>query len=91
MENGDNDIVMAVDITDEVVTEDEALEDEDEAKEYRCETCLKVLKNKNSLKCHVSRAHKTKKDIICDICGFSFENGIKLSQHKVVVKTHEVT
>ena len=32
---------------------------------------------------HIIRAHRTKKDIICDVCGFSFMNGIKLSQHKV--------
>ena len=42
MEEGD--LVMAVDITDEVITENEAIEDQTEAMEYRCETCLKSLK-----------------------------------------------
>ena len=57
MEEGD--LVMAVDIIDEVITKDEAIEDQTEAKEYICKTCLKVLRNKNSLDYHISRAHRT--------------------------------
>ena len=53
----ERELVMALDITDEVIIEDEAIEDQTEDKEYRCETCLKVLRNKNSLDYHISRAH----------------------------------
>ena len=55
----ERELVMALDITDEVIIEDEAIEDQTEDKEYRCETCLKVLRNKNSLDYHISRAHRT--------------------------------
>ena len=49
----EDNIAMVVDITDEAISDDEAIEEaienETENKEYRCETCLKVLKSKNSL------------------------------------------
>ena len=79
MEAGD--APMLVDITDEAVTEDEAIEDESVIKEFKCETCLKVLETPNALECHIRRSHKIKEKI-CDICGYSFENGVKLSDHK---------
>ena len=43
--------------------------------------CYSQAKTKNSLDCHISRAHRIKHSI-CKICGQYFENGIKLSKHK---------
>ena len=74
---------MDVDITDEVLTDDEAATEQviDNHEEFRCEDCSKEHRNKNALDCHV-RQHHGSKSVMCDLFGASFDSGSRLSPHK---------